>query len=94
MDGVDADRVAVGLGVLRDDEAAAEVALALGAEALALELATGSDMSAEQCSKMLAKAAETVHGVSWFEVVEVRGAAADGKVVEYQVTLDAGFKVD
>ena len=42
----------------------------------------------------LAKAAETVHGVSWFEVIEVRGAAADGKVVEYQVTLDAGFKVD
>lgn len=42
----------------------------------------------------LGKAAETVHAVSWFEVVEVRGAVVDGKVLEYQVTLDAGFKVD
>ncbi|HPC83465.1 MAG TPA: dodecin family protein [Thermoanaerobaculaceae bacterium] len=42
----------------------------------------------------LGKAAETVHGISWFEVVEVRGAVSDGKVLEYQVTLDAGFKVD
>lgn len=42
----------------------------------------------------IAKAAETVHSISWFEVVEVRGAVNDGHVLEYQVTLDAGFKVD
>lgn len=42
----------------------------------------------------LAKAAETLHAVSWFEVVELRGAVRNGKVSEYQVTVDVGFKVD
>jgi flavin-binding protein dodecin len=42
----------------------------------------------------LEKTVETVHGTSWFEVVELRGALRNGKVVEYQVTLDLGFKVD
>jgi flavin-binding protein dodecin len=41
-----------------------------------------------------AKAAETVHGASWFEVVELRGALRNGKVSEYQATIDLGFKVD
>ncbi len=40
------------------------------------------------------KASESLHGASWFEVVELRGAVRDGKVIEYQVTLDLGFKVD
>jgi flavin-binding protein dodecin len=40
------------------------------------------------------KASESVHGSSWFEVVELRGALRNGKVVEYQATIDLGFKVD
>lgn len=42
----------------------------------------------------LAKAGETVHGISWFEVVEIRGAVADGAAAEWQVTIEVGFKVD
>jgi len=42
----------------------------------------------------LARAAETVHGLGWFEVKELRGAIRDGKPSEWQVTLTAGFKVD
>lgn len=42
----------------------------------------------------IAKASETLHGVSWFEVVEVRGAVRDGKPTEWQVTLELGFKID
>ncbi len=42
----------------------------------------------------VAKAAETLHGMSWFEVVEMRGSIVDGKVHQYQVTLKIGFKVD
>jgi flavin-binding protein dodecin len=42
----------------------------------------------------VAKAGESVHGMAWFEVVEQRGALSDGKVVEYQVTVDVAFKVD
>lgn len=40
------------------------------------------------------KAAETIHGLAWFEVKEIRGAIKDGKAVEWQVTLDLGFKLD
>ncbi len=49
---------------------------------------------ADATANGVAKAAETVHGMSWFEVVEMRGAIADGKVKQYQVTLKIGFKVD
>lgn len=54
-----------------------------------------SDASFEKAlDAAVAKASETLHGTSWFEVVELRGAVRDGKVVEYQVTADLGFKVD
>ena len=42
----------------------------------------------------LAKAQETVHGGSWFEVVEIRGGVREGRVAEYQVAVDLGFRVD
>jgi hypothetical protein len=32
--------------------------------------------------------------MSWFEVVEQRGAIKDGKVLEFQVTIRIGFKVE
>ena len=40
------------------------------------------------------KAAESVHGMAWFEVTEMRGAIQDGKACEWQATVDVGFKVD
>jgi flavin-binding protein dodecin len=40
------------------------------------------------------KAGQSVHGMAWFEVVEMRGAIADGKVAEWQATLDVALKVD
>ena len=42
----------------------------------------------------VARAAETVKNMSWFEVVEQRGAIREGKVAEYQVTVKIGFRVD
>lgn len=42
----------------------------------------------------IVKAAQTVHGMSWFEVVEQRGSIAEGKVQQYQVTIRIGFRVD
>jgi flavin-binding protein dodecin len=48
----------------------------------------------EAASNAVAKAAESVHGLSWFEVVEMRGSIADGKIKEYQTTVRIGFKVD
>jgi dodecin len=42
----------------------------------------------------VAKAAETVRNIDWFEATEVRGQVVDGQVAYYQVTLKIGFRVD
>ncbi len=39
------------------------------------------------------KASETVKAISWFQVLEQRGAVKDGLVTEYQVILKVGFKL-
>ena len=41
----------------------------------------------------IAKASETIEAISWFEVVQQRGAVKDGKVTEFQVVLKVGFKL-
>mgnify|MGYP001767074235 CR=1 FL=1 len=42
----------------------------------------------------VAKASETLHGLSWFEVTEVRGAIKDDKPSEWQVSLSLGLRGD
>ena len=42
----------------------------------------------------IAKAAETVKHMSWFEVDEQRGSIVDGQVQQFQVTVSIGFRVD
>ena len=42
----------------------------------------------------VAKAAETLRQLDWFEVISVRGYISDGKVAHYQVTLKVGFKLE
>jgi len=40
------------------------------------------------------EAGKTIRHMNWFEVTEQRGAIKDGKVLEYQVTLNIGFKIE
>ena len=42
----------------------------------------------------VARAAETVHGLDWLEVTEIRGHIEDGKFAHYQVGLKIGFRLD
>jgi dodecin len=42
----------------------------------------------------IAKAAQTLRHLDWFEVVSVRGQIADGAVAHYQVTLKIGFRLE
>jgi len=55
---------------------------------------TSSASFSEATANAVAKAAETVHGMSWFEVIEQRGSIVDGKIQQYQVTISVGFRVD
>jgi hypothetical protein len=42
----------------------------------------------------LTRASQTLHGLDWFEVTEVRGHLEEGKVAHYQVGMKVGFKLD
>jgi dodecin len=44
--------------------------------------------------RAVAKASETLRNLDWFEVTEVRGQIADGRVAHYQVTLKIGFRLE
>ena len=39
------------------------------------------------------KAGETIKGLDWFEVSNIRGQIADGNIAWYQVTVKIGFRV-
>jgi flavin-binding protein dodecin len=41
----------------------------------------------------VAKSAETVRDMSWFEVSEIRGRIEGGDVTQWQVTVSIGFAV-
>jgi dodecin len=42
----------------------------------------------------IAKAAETVRNIEWFQTEEIRGQVVDGGVAYFQVRLKIGFRVD
>ena len=42
----------------------------------------------------VARAAETVRHMDWFEVTQIRGTVVDGQVGAFQVTMKVGFLVE
>jgi len=44
--------------------------------------------------RAVGKASETVRGIDWFEVTEIRGHVEGGAVEHYQVTLKLGFRLE
>ena len=42
----------------------------------------------------LGRASETLHGLDWFEVTEIRGHLEEGSVAHYQVGMKVGFRLD
>ncbi len=42
----------------------------------------------------IAKAAQTVHNMNWFQVTDTRGYIQNGKVAYWQVTIKVGFRID
>ncbi len=55
---------------------------------------TSEESVSKAIDRAVAKASESIRNLDWFQVVEVRGHLADGKVKHYQVTLKAGFRID
>jgi flavin-binding protein dodecin len=49
----------------------------------------------EAIDRAIAKAAETLRNLDWFEVVAIRGQIGDdGRIAHYQVTLKIGFRLE
>lgn len=60
-----------------------------------IELTGSSASSIEEAVQVaLAKAAETVRNMRWFEVTDIRGHIADQKLGHWQVTVKVGFTLD
>jgi len=60
-----------------------------------LELVGTSEHGVDQAIRnAITRAAETLRGLDWFEVVAIRGHLADGHVQHTQVTLKVGFRLE
>jgi dodecin len=55
---------------------------------------TSSKSFSEAAANAVAKAGEELRNMSWFEVVQQRGSIVDGKIQQYQVTIQVGYRVD
>jgi len=53
-----------------------------------------SEKSMEEAIRnALEQASQTLKGLDWFEVTEVRGLVQGGKVSQFQVKLKVGFRI-
>jgi len=55
---------------------------------------TSPDSFAKASQAAIDKASESLHGMNWFEVTEMRGRIDGGKIVEFQVAMKVGLKLD
>ncbi len=55
---------------------------------------TSTKSSDDAIHNAIARAAQTVRNIDWFEVVENRGSVKDGKIASYQVSLKIGFRLE
>ena len=59
-----------------------------------IELVGVSENSTDEAIRnALGRASQSLKGLDWFEVTEVRGVIQDGKVSQYQVKMKVGFRI-
>ncbi len=59
------------------------------------EIVGTSETSVDDAIKgAIARAAETIRQIGWFEVAEIRGHVENGEIGHYQVTLKVGFALE
>jgi dodecin len=60
-----------------------------------IEVAGSSQTSIEDAiQNAVGRASRTLRQVSWFEVLQTRGAVEAGKIASYQVVLKVGFTLE
>ena len=59
-----------------------------------IELVGVSELSYDDAARSaISRAGETLKGLGWYKVTDLRGLIRDGEVAEYQVTLQLGFRL-
>ena len=59
-----------------------------------IELVGVSENTMEEAIRnALERASQTLKGLDWFEVTEVRGLVQGGKVSQFQVKIKVGFRI-
>ena len=59
-----------------------------------IELVGVSEESIQQAIRnAITRASETLKGLDWFEMTEVRGLVKNGQVDQFQVTVKVGFRI-
>ena len=60
-----------------------------------IELTGTSSTSIEEAvQSAIARASKSVRNIRWMQITETRGHIENGKVVQWQVTVKAGFTLD
>lgn len=60
-----------------------------------IELTGTSSASVEDAvQSAIARASKTVRNIRWMQIIETRGHVEGGKVVQWQVTIKAGFTLE
>jgi flavin-binding protein dodecin len=54
---------------------------------------TSTESHDDAIKNAVSEASKSLQGLSWFEVIEMRGGIKEGKVEEYQVILKVGFRL-
>ena len=55
---------------------------------------SSSDGVTQAIDRAVTKASQTLRGLDWFEVTEIRGHIEEGTIAHYQVTVKLGFLLE
>ena len=55
---------------------------------------TSPESFAKAAQTAVQEAAKTLRSLGWFAVKEMRGRIQDGRIAEYQVMVEIGFKLE
>ncbi len=55
---------------------------------------TSKESIEESIRNGIGRASQTLRGIDWFEVTEMRGYIRDGELDHYQVGMKLGFRLD
>ena len=55
---------------------------------------TSSESVQKAVRNGIARANKTLRNLDWFEVTDMRGRIADGRIAQYQVTMKVGFRLE